>query len=113
VALKKLFPKLPIKQNAALSKYIDVKDPFLAIYSVCKYIFMGYMIVLLSQLVALTAKNVGITFTQLYALDFSICAVEFYAKTALTAGVMIFFAGRYRKSFTPVFQQIAAKYRSR
>jgi putative peptide zinc metalloprotease protein len=112
VALKKLFPRLPIQTNPALSKYINIKNPFLAIYSICKYIFMGYMIVLLAKMVLFTIQNVGTTFTQLYYLDFSICAIEFYVKTTLTAGIMVYFAGRYRKSYAPLVRQIAAKYRS-
>lgn len=111
-ALKKIFPKIPVQINAQLLKYIDVKNPFLIIYSVGKYIFMGYMIVLLWQFVIFNAQNLKTTFTQMYYLDFSICAVEFYLKTGLTTGIMVYFASRYKKSFTPVVRQVIARYRS-
>ena len=104
--IKKVYPKVPIAFNRNIKNITNLKNPFLVVYSLCKYLFIGYILIALWKMMVIQVNNLGIAFTQLYYLDFSVCAIEFYAKTFLTVGAITYFAYRYKKSYSAVYKRI-------
>ncbi|MBT34532.1 MAG: hypothetical protein CMO01_33130 [Thalassobius sp.] len=96
-AIKYLFPKAPINLNESALKNINLKNPFLIVYSVLKYAFFIYIAKFIVILIAQSIMDLGLVFSQIAAMDFSICAIEFYAKTFFSLGVITYFSYKYTK----------------
>jgi len=95
--LKRIFPSLPFQVSERTRQLVNVKNPFLAIYSICSYVFWGYIAYVVIKFIGQAFYAWKQVFYNIYQLDFSVCAIESMGKTALATTIFSFiFYKRYQ-----------------
>lgn len=101
--LNRFFPKLPIRIPEKVLKMVDLKNPFLIIYSIGRYIFMVYfygrIIVFFFNTISmmpLAARNL--------INDFSICSAEPFLQASFSLGLFAYFTAVNTKTYRSYFK---------
>jgi len=114
LSLKRIFPGFPARVSENIRQLVNVKNPFLIIYSICSYLFWGYVFYIVIKFIGQAFGAWRQVFSNIYQQDFSVCAIEYFAKTALATTIFSFiFYKRYKVTSGVMRNSIKNMIRSR